>query len=751
MIAMLVTTLAAAARAVLQPRLARVVRGGAALMVLLAALAWLALLPGTMLHAAPPVQESNAATIVVQEYKGDIVVHQVAFTPTTISGIEALHRAGVPIESTDAGLVCRIGDVGCPADDCFCKCPLGGEECFYWAYHYWDGAAWSFYEIGATQSEVRDGAVEGWSWVGDLPPVTPEVLAAEAGLEWLRARQTADGGYNGQVGDTLDVLLAVAAANNDPALWRGEDGASLLSYVALGAEEYAQVGAAQAGKLALGVAAGEADPAAFAGMNLVDTLADYYDSDSGAFGATNWDQAFAMLGWRAAGGVVPVAATDELLARQNEDGGWGYAPGEASTVDATALALEALGVSEVVITDTAVLSGVAYLDAAQGIDAGWAYAPPGDSNANSTAFAVQGLVAGGASPVSPSYTVSGTTPISYLLGLQQPSGAFVYDMAADEDDEFATRQVIPALVGRPYPYFSPAVAERETVAWVAAQQQPDGSFAGFNPGATIDAVLALAAAGHDPAGYQSGEGNTPLDYLATVAADYVENGAAATGKLLAGVVTAGGDPRDFAGLDLVAELEALYDEDSGAYGGGGVFDQAWAIIGLRAAYRPVPDAAVAHLVGLRITGSGWGFSADSADVDSTAIALQALAAVGVPRSYDDVVAGFAYLEAAQNPDAGWGYATGVPTSASSTGIAIQALVAYGEDPDALEWAKLPGENVILRTPLDTLLAMQTTDGGFPGFSGPNDTYSTYQALPAIVEVAYPVRESFMLYLPFVAR
>ena len=40
------------------------------------------------------------------------------------------------------------------------------------------------------------------------------------------------------------------------------------------------------------------------------------------------------------------------------------------------------------------------------------------------------------------------------------------------------------------------------------------------------------------------------------------------------------------------------------------------------------------------------------------------------------------------------------------------------------------------TALDALLALQSPDGGFAGFSGANDPFSTYQALPGILAKSY---------------
>src|SRR4030065_704256 len=53
--------------------------------------------------------------------------------------------------------------------------------------------------------------------------------------------------------------------------------------------------------------------------------------------------------------------------------------------------------------------------------------------------------------------------------------------------------------------------------WLRSQQNPDGGFSngfteGSDPGATVDAVVAIASTGQDPSGWLQ-SGVSPLDYL----------------------------------------------------------------------------------------------------------------------------------------------------------------------------------------------------------------------------------------------
>jgi prenyltransferase beta subunit len=740
----------------------------------------------------------NTADLVVQLGNGDVLVRHVAFTETSISGLELLQRSGLElgIAEFDIGSgVCSIEGTGCPVDDCFCSTIL------YWNYAHQEDAQWASSMVGAGDYDVTDGAVEGWSWGQTLPPVTDEILASQAALAWLAPQQQPNGSFGDNTGITLDGVLAVASANADPNEVQSDQKKSLVDYIEQEGSQYAAIGAREAGKLALGVAAADLDPRHFMGMDLVISMTNAYSPTTGSFGNNNWDQAFAMLGWRAAGEMVPITATQLLASRANADGGWGFAAGSDSEVDSTGLVLEALIAAGEPMTSTAIINAVAYLDVVQSgelpmgmmiylplvsgasgtvqisettaqeealtgqiarlattqggnPDGGFPVSLGGDSNSNSTGFAVQAILASGNDPLTSTWSVSDSTPIDYLLNLQVAEGGIAFVNAADGANLFATVQALPALVGKPFPYLSRAVASRKALAWMATQQQADGSFTGFGAGSTIDAVLAIAAAGEEPQSYISGEGNTALDYLEVVATDYISGNAAATGKLLTGVIAGAGEPTDFAGMNLIEELQAHYNSQTGQYGAGSTYDQVWALLGLAASSESIPTNTISYLESLQVEGGGWGFTTDAADPDTTALALQALAAAGIERSNSAVSAAFDYLHRVQNFEGGFGFAS--DTSASSTALVIQALAAYDEDPKSLTWTKTitdgTSSRLTLYTPIEALLGLQSFEGGLAGYSGANDTFSTYQGVPGIVGVPHPPRRLSTIsyiYLPLV--
>lgn len=191
----------------------------AALSVLLSLLLLLTLLfsaaPAAATGEGPvgaPNDELNTADIVVDLGDGRTIVRRVAFPEATISGLQALQRSGLNLTTADFSFgtaVCAIEGVGCPATNCFCNATT------FWGYQFWDGDDWQGYMVGASASTISDGAVEGWAWGrggSGPPPITPAILSASAALQWMRPQQSANGSFGNNVGGTVDVILAAAAA-----------------------------------------------------------------------------------------------------------------------------------------------------------------------------------------------------------------------------------------------------------------------------------------------------------------------------------------------------------------------------------------------------------------------------------------------------------------------------------------------------------------------------------------------------------
>jgi len=276
------------------------------------------------------------------------------------------------------------------------------------------------------------------------------------------------------------------------------------------------------------------------------------------------------------------------------------------------------------------------------------------------------------------------------------------------------------------------------VAWLKTQQLPDGGFGykGKSSAAmTADVVYALALAGEQPDGraWTTAAGRSALDALAELAPAYVGTDAGQAGKIARAVSLAGGDPRAFGGLDLIAIIEAAYDPATGRYHPSFAFRHTLAVEALHRAGVEVPPGASMALRLAQLPDGGWFWSfnqdagAERSDVDTTGrvlLLLGGLLDVRDPCAYK--LAG-SYLSGMQLPG-GWndGQTEGAPANANSTALAIAGLSAAGIDPEDAQ---------DVRT---TLLAFQEPSGAFvytldPTVGQEVRVMATAEALVALVQ------------------
>jgi hypothetical protein len=579
-------------------------------------------------------------------------------------------------------------------------------------------------------------------------PAAPAIDHSDAiskALTYLQTKQLPTGGIEGwtpgEADDftTIKTIVALAAARYPVSFLTSASGATPLEYMAARSITYTHddtgtLFPGRAGMLAVAVVAGGGDLRSFGGMNILQELASAYHPATGAYSTTasqGWtsgaagttNQLWAILGLAAAQETVPAAATDFLAGLQEPDGGWGWGAGFGD-VDTTALVVQALIASgNAGPTDVDVQEGLAFLRQSQAESGGWE--SWGSLSADSTAAAIQAVAAAGYTPVTESWARS-SDPHTALLGLQAPDGSF-------SGNALGTAHAVAGLVEAPLPILGRVGRANRALTWLNERQNGDGSWSFFglpDPGATCDAVLAYAAAGFDPHTVKpSGSDLSAMDYLSATASAFVTKTADSAGKLATAVVAAGGDPCDFGGVDIIHVLtNTWYSPTLGAFGvPTNTWHQAWAMVGLAAAGEPIPVSATQTLAGLQQSDGGWSYNLGVVwtTPDDTGMALQALAAAGVPSSDPSILGGIAFLRAQQDGGGGWG-------NANSTALAIQGLLAAGEDL-AAEWAR-DG-----RGPYEALIADQKSDGPFTSawFGSADNEYATLQAVPALVEVYYP--------------
>jgi hypothetical protein len=256
----------------------------------------------------------------------------------------------------------------------------------------------------------------------------------------------------------------------------------------------------------------------------------------------------------------------------------------------------------------------------------------------------------------------------------------------------------------------------DAVAWLQAQQNADGGFGSptSTVGTTADVMLATAATGADPLAW-SQDGKTPYSYLVSNAASIHAVGD--MGKSILALIAVGMNPRQLDGTDLIQRLEATLG-GNGAYGDSGMInDQAYAMLALASAQRPIPDAAVNYLLQRQIEDGTWSWNGDTTagagDNNTAAFAVLALLAAGVPADHPQVVVTLDHYRGQQNADGGFPYVSpspyGTDSDSNSTAVIMWAIVAAGQDPAGDAW-KYQGQEGT--SPLDRLRAFQNEDGAF---------------------------------------
>lgn len=245
----------------------------------------------------------------------------------------------------------------------------------------------------------------------------------------------------------------------------------------------------------------------------------------------------------------------------------------------------------------------------------------------------------------------------------------------------------------------PTLVKRARVAtrYLASQQQPDGSFAGFTPiGSTADAVLSFVAAKRGPKQIAAA-----LDFLRANIDE--ANNVGRIAKVVMAVEAAGADARDFGGRDLVQELRDS-QEASGQYGpntpddpfDGEVINHALAMLALEAAGQGIGAQATSWLVDAQCGDGGWQYSDPPSesddehcnngtefdpitDTNTTSYVLQALEVGSGPSDLQHNP--FRYLRSIRDPrKRGWGFDANFRlTDTNSTALVIQAYVAVQRD------------------------------------------------------------------------
>lgn len=238
--------------------------------------------------------------------------------------------------------------------------------------------------------------------------------------------------------------LVAAGAPNVPT-------AHLTSFSGSSATDYA--------KRILAIAAVKKNPSTFANVDLVAGLKGLASGGQiGDPGLLN-DDAWGILALRAAGVTAsdPVVADSAayLLAHQNADGGWGYAPGVDSDTNDTAAVLMALSEVGKTSSDAPVASAVSYLATQQAPDGGFVYQLPcfwpgcDAPDSASTSWVIDALTKLNLNPAS--WVKGSATPFDFLESLQTGDGSFKWQAGDPAGTAGMTAYAVVALANSSYP------------------------------------------------------------------------------------------------------------------------------------------------------------------------------------------------------------------------------------------------------------------------------------------------------------
>jgi prenyltransferase beta subunit len=312
-----------------------------------------------------------------------------------------------------------------------------------------------------------------------VPAAAGAASPADRAERWLLRAQNKDGGLGAAPGLGSSELfsgwsaLGLAASGHNPRDVRRQGGRSLAAYVS--ATTGGDVGEIERTILVLKAAG--LSPRSVRGKDLVAALARRRRANGSIAGYVSYT-AFGVLALRAAGASAGSSTVSWLVSAQNDDGGFGLAPGSASDADMTGAVLQALAVVGRGRGGPA-QRAVAWLRANQNDDGGFGQFRGRSSNAQSTSYAVQGLVAAGAGGATLSRS------LAHLRGLQRSNGSIAYSSSSSQTPVWVTAQALMALERRALPLAEvprrkrperrksqPAPAAIETPAAPAAPSQP---------------------------------------------------------------------------------------------------------------------------------------------------------------------------------------------------------------------------------------------------------------------------------------
>jgi energy-coupling factor transport system substrate-specific component len=280
-----------------------------------------------------------------------------------------------------------------------------------------------------------------------VPAAAAAATPSERAERYLVKAQNRDGGFGTAKGSGSSPLytgwaaLGLGSAGRNPQDVKRRRGRSVARYVLRRAGALRDIGEIERTVLVAKVAG--LNPRSFGGRNLVREIENRRRANGSISGFVSYT-AFGILALRASGASAGRSTIAWLVEAQNEDGGFGVAPGSASDPDMTGAALQALATVGRAGSPVAERAVRWLFDNRNG-DGGFGLTKGGRSNAQSTAYAVQGMVAVGA---------RGAALVqarAYLTKRQLADGSVAYSSTSTQTPVWVTAQALMALEGKPLP------------------------------------------------------------------------------------------------------------------------------------------------------------------------------------------------------------------------------------------------------------------------------------------------------------
>ena len=308
------------------------------------------------------------------------------------------------------------------------------------------------YVDGVSLESLIPDAVDGTVIIGESSDDgndTDVELSIIRALNYLKGQQT----DNGNIGDTEWVIMAIAAAGEDPRAWiKQSSGNSIFDYLKDKDDELEL--ATDIEKYILAIVSSGENPYTFNDHDYVSDLKDEFDGTQvGDFDLLN-DDFWAVIALVSAGMTTDDDIVQKLITHiklnQQADGSWGCFANTDGDTDDTAAAIMALIAAGEYPDSNVIKDGFDFIKSNQNSDGGFGSGSFGsESNAGSVAWVLNAIYAVGDDPTLPYWAVGDNNPIDFLLTLQRDDGGF--DWKPGVAGIGFTEEAVMSLSGKYYP------------------------------------------------------------------------------------------------------------------------------------------------------------------------------------------------------------------------------------------------------------------------------------------------------------